>query len=390
MNYDAERSVYSLLKETNSAIRKMPSLAQIVFNAAKILINSMDLEIGNFISIIFENDSVSNFVPEFKVAVDAAVEYFDEDTQKPKRWLTAKPAIDIMAKYWMKLKISFACMQEENQVAVDATIQSILLNNEGQTKVYLEFLSFMLTLFESAQKELLKESASIIDVHATMQMLKTRLEYRISDNCYGEVVNDMLVKLKGDGKQKCLHIFAECTDAALNYLQDNYDFERDSIGAKLVQLNLSADRYNEVTLPSIQVLQSLVNELSVPDINKFDLGTEIECHSTLSVDDGFGQLSAVDKWCAILSVAGNNLPELGKFIQFIMSIPVSLEFVERMVQMIAEKDEMNREKEPSLELFNSEVLIAMNTDKQWKQCRDKFLKGEKNFNEAWAVVKDQG
>lgn len=387
VNYDNEHSVYTLLKEKSVTIQKMPSVKQIVFDSAKSLMNAMDLEIENLIRSIFECADLCEVVPELKSHMDTVMAFFDEDNHKPKQWLTIKPAVDIILQQWLKLKVSITCIHHDNKNAIDVAIQSTLLENEDQTKIYLYFLSEILILFEFTQKQMQSSTISIIDVHASMSLLKNRLEYRICENAYGSVIAEKLNSFNGSLKQKCLHTFAHCIEIALDYLQDNYDFESDSIGGKLEKLNLRLGTDGKVNLPQVGVLLNLIDHFQIPGINTTDLTHEIEFNNKLSVTDAFQKLSIVDKWREILLEGKEYLKELNKLMQFIFSLPVSLEFTERMVEIIDAKKQIKGRQELTLDTLNTEVLIHMNTDEIWN--RVKYLKGKSNFDAAVAISRER-
>lgn len=353
--------MFNLVSQQNPKIKKVISLANIVQETANELISSLNGDFEAFIYAIYDHfvtleQTVQN-LEEIQVDAVTVITFINRKKQFLTRWLTLKPAVDQILQFWEPLQAYFVKI---DQVVTTGCIQLGLFDQAERTRMGLMYLSHMLLFLETAISNLQKYSATVIDGHVAMEMLKQRLETQLETSFYGTTISDALTLLNENDQQQHLDEFNRCTEDALFYLMSAYNFKPNSLEIRMASLDLTVGPQGKPQMAPWKLFESLAKELPIVDISLNHLLMDIEFVQQYFVaNEKFWKLPIVDRWRKIFELPGCNLDHLYRLMSYILSLPVSLSHP--IGVLLTNNSNINDDK--SLwDLIRNETLIAENID----------------------------
>ncbi|KAK0146366.1 hypothetical protein N1851_014328 [Merluccius polli] len=288
----------------------------------------------------------------------AEVEYHALLRHVPTRWLSLLPAIDRLVNTWPAVRSYFLSLGQEEcpRILFDA-----LRGNEhgeedqcSELEVTLFFLQNTLKIFNCAVLSLESDSLTSIEVYALMNGLRTKLQQRNKDAFFGAKVDHILLSSDNLRVDRLKREFTSFYETAEIYLEKWFNFSETGHLFNIQCFNLKEKKeisYRQLTA-AVSTLQ-MEDELDMDELYNENCvlqdvlrNLEINSHSV-------GGL-----WAQALR-SRSAFPQYAKLLSFILSIPVSNAYSERVFSIMkgAWTDVRNR---CSFNLVRSEIKVKMN------------------------------
>ncbi|KAJ3661545.1 hypothetical protein Zmor_005936 [Zophobas morio] len=287
------------------------------------------------------------------------LEYQDLLRHVPTRWLSLHPAIDRLLKNWPAVKSYFQSEGEANNAAIIwETFQD---DDENSLPLCTLWFAHNISLIIHNSILLLENNkTTAVELHAIMKKLKMQLEQRGKDRFYGNNANQILKTLDVNKKKSFETQAQDFLNRCVNYLCNWYNFE-ESIFQHFQFLDLTSEIEWQSFETIVDVLDLNIEKDSIYEeycvlkevLNKFG-------HQKLS--------SEVDqKWVTVFKRA--HLPAISKIVSFVLSIPVSNAYCERVFSLmgIINRDERNK---IATELISAELKTRLNFDMNCSEFYD--------------------
>ncbi|CAH2088356.1 unnamed protein product [Euphydryas editha] len=197
-----------------------------------------------------------------------------------------------------------------------------------------------------------------MDIDRAMRSLFDQLKGRLADNFFGSKVKTIFKNLTEDQRQKFIsqaHIFFQ---RAITYLEERYDFGPDGIYKKFELLSLKSEE--------LKLTWDVLSEF--PCILKIEAAVDIDC-----LYSEFACLKTVfevlpkdlpnDKiWAHFFRTNdSHDFVNLKKIVGFVLSIPTSNDFCERLFSLLNNLWTKERNK-MSIDLIKAELQTRINFD----------------------------
>ena len=134
-------------------------------------------------------------------------------------------------------------------------------------------------------------------------------------------------------RSKIQQDFVKFYDSVIAYISKWFDFSSDNVMVKLTPIGL----YDELSFPD---LEQMVAALKLTDRIKMDQLHEEFCASREVIQKATKDTtkSTSEKWVAIFQNVGkDNMTNMFKIVSFVLSVPGSNAFVERIFSLMANK-----------------------------------------------------
>lgn len=175
-------------------------------------------------------------------------------------------------------------------------------------------------------------------------------------------------------------------DKCLDYLNKWFDFGESNWLCKIHKFYLK----QEVSFNDCETILEVLNLKEKLSIEMDDLYSEItllnEIFAKVKDCSEFTDKTTGQKWQHILKNTENNLPNLFKVISFLLSIPATSAFTERIFSVMNSKwrEERNR---CSISLIKNELLIYINLKIECDKAYDTFILDKKLLKNARSANK---
>lgn len=363
-NFGEHSSLFTNLKKQNRDIIKANCHAHILHNAIKHSIDKLDYDIENLVLKLYSHFSIS---AKRRESLKDCFEFNESQYQEllrhvTTRWLSLLPCIERILKSWQPLLTYFRSMRDcPNQ------IKKLLFINDNEyentpdneiPEIVMLFCCNFLKIFYDSILKLESSKVTIIDVFDVFRSIIIKLSERRDQKFFGFIVSQKLKKLDDYKAKKIEDNFLNVLNVAINYIKKWFDFDENSWLYSVSKLNLKSSLiYNDV----LKITEKLPNGLEFDLDSLFDEITIInKILELIKNDEAFVSSETADKWLFILEKAEEfEIPNVTKLISFILSIPATSAFVERVFSIMGNKwtDVRNR---ASVDLIKSELLITLN------------------------------
>lgn len=393
-NFGIHHSLFTIMKTVVPDIIKGNCHAHIVHNTVKFAMNCLTQDVENIILKIYSHFSSSAVRREELKKFVASVngEWHELKRHVGTRWLSLLPCVDNILLNWLPIRDYFVSLEDN----CPSILQNILLLNEreGQIiiEIYFHFVSHILHIFNKTVKLLEGNNITILDVYTIMNNLKKELEQRIADHFFGYDTNRKINKIEEKSPELSSMIHSNLLlfiEKSLIYLNKWFDFNSTNWLNQCQILNLNM-KIEFKQLENILDSLNLVNKLN---INVNDLYSEIimvnDIISKLSNEQVFQSKNTAEKWQMLFKSSDEILTNIFKIISFLLSIPATSAFTERIfsVMNVKWREERNR---ASINLIKNELLIYFNIDlncsdayNYFKNNRTLMAKAKSNNKYSW-------
>lgn len=373
VNYGIHNSVFQKLKETNDHLIKANCNCHVINNCVKYALKALSVDIeGIVIKTFNEFSSSSTKTAKLKDCFEfASIEYKELLRHVPTRWLSLMPALDRLLHCWPAVKQYFLVKgEDECRKEIWEFISKGMTNfetseeideckQEGISEAYLYFIHNVMTEFQTAILALESNACTVIEIDDVMRTLLGHLRNRLNDKFFGSK-NKILLKNVSDHDKNLFSVEDEnFSKRSLQYLQDRYDFSDNSIYKKLTLLSLKNDdilKWEEISeLPEL---------LNISDaIDNDELYSDYCC-----LREAFQHLPkeknmSNDKiWAHFFKRCDkNDIKNLKKLMSFVLSIPVSNAYCERVFSLLNSLHTKERNR-MAFDLIKAELVIRLNFD----------------------------
>lgn len=383
-NFGQHNSLFKHLCSENQFIVKANCHAHIIHNTVKKIVDNLDYDVENLILKVYAHFSVSakkrETLKQFSEFND--IEYKDLLHHVVTRWLSLNPCIERFLRNYLALLSYFRSLRDCPQhikkllYLKDDEFENTTLNNIPE--IYLLFLNNLLKLFEEVIKKLEKNSTSIIEIYLIFENLNKKLVERKEQKFFGYTVNQKLKQLDAPKANQIENDLLNGLTYAITYLNKWFNLEKDNnFLYNVSMLNLSnqpivyRDMCNILLFFSEKLVSSIDKDCLFDEITTLN-----EIIRTVTSDEQFKLLDPVMKWVYIFKKTNDELVNLKRILGFVLSIPASTAYTERVFSIMGNKwsDVRNRS---TLQLIKSELLITLNFDKTCSDFFDDVVKDQK-------------
>ena len=365
-NFGKHNSLFTHLKTANKNIVKANCHAHILYNALKKSLDNLNIDVENIILKIYSH--FSNAAKRREKLVEfcnfAEIEFKEILRHVTTRWLSLLPAIDRILITWSGLTSYFLSEDLSKQM------KNILLIKDNEIppeiELYLTFLSHILKLYSETTKKLESNICTAMDLYHILVEFKDKLSDKIVKNFFGYQVRELLLKITNTNERNSIeNDFKDFINITIKYIEQIFDFSENNWLYKISKVSLQSAVFNfddmllvieELNLKNILSLNidKLFEEMCIVEKNLGELGIE--------------ELSETNDKFIKLFKHFPNMPNVLQIISYLMSIPSSSAFTERIFSAMNAKwsEERNR---CSTKLIKSELIISFN---QQHSCSDFF------------------
>lgn len=366
VNFGCKQSVFTKLKTLNSKIVKANCNAHVLHNTLKKLLDVIHCDVETTVTCVYSHFSISANrrvqLQEFFDFVD--LEYHDLLRHVTTRWLSLGPAIDRLLKSWPAIISYFQSLGEDcpQRIKTHLGIQTDTDDGGVQTKVkeaYLCFIQNVCCVFEKGVLALERDDFSFCELFSVMQDVRAKLKDRLKDNYFGFGAQSILKLdcISQSLKQSIEGDFCIGLQKAVTYLEKSFNFSSDTIACTLQPFALKV-------APTFKEFSDACSILGLNDETNQDLLYD----EFSSSKDGMqhvvlrNELSAGEKWKEFFKSCEEHAPPtLFKLVSFVMSLPSSNAFPERVFSLMGSKWRSERNR-ASVELIKSELQVFVNFD----------------------------
>ncbi|CAM4613636.1 unnamed protein product [Leuciscus chuanchicus] len=375
VNYGRKHSIYQNLKHHNNKILPANCPAHIIHNAVKRASNVLKTDVESIVIKSFNHFSCSaKRVATLKEMFEFAdMDYLTLLRHVPTRWLSLLPAIDRLVSTWPAVQSYFLSLGDEECPRV---IWDALRGNEhgeedecSELQVTLFFLQNVLKIFSGAVLSLESDNLTSVEVYALMNGLRTTLQQRKKDAFFGAKVDRVFASSVTFSVDRLREEFICFYDTAEQYLEKWFNFSETGHLFNLQCFNLKERQdisYRQLTtvVSTLQMDEDLdMDELYNENCALQDVLPKLATHS-----HPVGEL-----WAQAIK-SRSAFPQYSKLLSFVLSIPVSNAYSERVFSIMkgAWTDVRNR---CSINLVRSEIKVKMNLQMSCGEFH-KFIMGK--------------
>lgn len=370
-NFGVNHSLFTNMNNLVPGLIKGNCHAHIVHNCVRHAMSFLSHDIENVILKMYAHFSHSAVrreeLKKFVASIDG--DFHEIKRHVGTRWLSLLPCIDTLLLNWSPIRSYFLSLDNCPMV-----LQNLLMLNETENdviEIYLHFCSHLLNLFNKAIKCLEGNSITILDIYGIMDNLRNGLTQRKQDLFFGYETGKK-IKLTSPELTRKIHTnFLLFIDKALEYLNKWFDFNNTNWLFTLGFINLKSKiEFNNI----VNIIENL--NLQKLNVDMDDLYGEIallnQLYNQISTSKSFAELSTAQKWQQVFK-SDDNFLNLYKVISFLLSIPATSAFTERVFSVMNSKwrDERNK---ASLNLIKNELLIYFNLNLDCKDAVQFFSK----------------
>lgn len=358
-NFGVNHSLFTNMRDLVPDLIKGNCHAHIVHNCMRHAMSFLSYDIENVILKIYAHFCHSAVKRE---ELKKFIESVDGDFHEVKRhvgtrWLSLLPCIDTLLLNWKAIRSYFVNLGENCPMILQ---NLLMLNTDNDLiDIYLHFCTHTLNLFNKTVKCLEGNCITILDVYNIMNNLKNGLTKRKQDLFFGYETGKKIKLLSSPELTSKIHRnFLLFVDKALEYLNKWFDFSDTNWLFTLSNINLKS---NVEFDHFVNIVENL--KLQKLNLNMDDLYGEIallnKLYDQIYTSEGFAELSTAQKWQQIFNKTNDDFTNLYKLISFLLSIPATSAFTERVfsVMNIKWRDERNK---ASLNLIKNELFIYLN------------------------------
>ncbi|KAG6438962.1 hypothetical protein O3G_MSEX000365 [Manduca sexta] len=390
-NFGIHHSLFTNIKKEVPHLIKGNCHAHIVHNTVKHAMGYLICDIENIVLKIYSHFSVSacrrDELKKFVSMVDG--EFHEIKRHIGTRWLSLLPAIDTLLLNWEPICNYFISLSDDCPRIIQELLK--LRDQEGEVvEIYLHFISHMLNIFNKIIKRLEGNEVTILDVYNIMCNLRNELEQRKTDKYFGYETKMRLQKIEKSSHETfntVISNFLLFIDMSISYLTKWFDFSEDNWLSILPNMSLK----NEIKFEHFEMViikAKLQDRLNITMDNLYsETITLKEIQRKITNNDKeFSEKSTVDKWQYILKNDSDSLPNIKKIISYLLSIPATSAFTERVfsVMNLKWREERNR---ASINLIKNELFIYLNLNDDCQTSFETFKNNKRLLTSAKSTQK---
>jgi hypothetical protein len=375
VNYGIHNSVFKNFNSENRFIVKANCNCHVLHNAAKYGLMKLPLDIENLVIKIYNHFSVSSKRFETLKTVYEFTEtnYLTLLKHVPTRWLTLYKAIDRLITNLEPIKLYFCGVDlGDCPLVISEFIWEESSNNKmSLSELFLHFSHQFMKIFYDTILLLEKTSTNSTHLYHIMDQLRGKLKNRIENNFFGSICNENIHSLSSENKKTFKKAALSCYKRTIEYLEKWFNYDN-SIFKLFSCLNLDDKIKYDKVIQIVKLLNIDVNN----DILFDECSLFNEVYSHLNNDDKKDNAQIL---CKILQ--SNEMPNLTKIIETVLSIPIGNDFVERVFSLMQSiwTDDRNKMR---VNLVKSEICTIVNFSMTCSEFSDHIRKNKELIKAA--------
>lgn len=363
VNYGKHNSVFQKLKDASEGIRSANCLAHLLHNTSKFATAKMSVDVENVVLKIYSHFSTS---ATRTAHLQEFCEFLEMDQcnivrHVMTRWLSLLPSVDKIVKYWAPLSSYFKSLGED---ACPKVLWECFGDEQSLHELYFFFFSHVLVLFTECIQALEGKSFCITSVYNLMKNVQSQLERRQRDGYFGFSVNNKLKELTPYQNKRCKDELLVVYDRALKYLQERYDFSKESFHSKVSMLGLKQ------AVPFEQFSEAVrACKLDVDMDGLYEEYSFVEKFVNSSAEEDW---STEERYLKLFSQKDVSLKNLKSVSAYLLSIPCSNAHTERVFSIMtsAWRNERNR---LEVDTVKAELQVCVNLQEECSEVYPTFL-----------------
>lgn len=387
VNYGVRQSVYTELQAENKNIVKANCNAHISHNTLRKVVDILDCDVESIVTAVYGHFSIS---ANRRVELQGFFEFCDMEFQEiirhvNTRWLSLGPAIERLLLSWKPIVSYFKSLGDECPVRLRKLLGLHVDNDDDDlqvkvTEAYLSFVQNLCCVFEKTVLVLEKDNKSFCELYAIMHDLRSKLKDRLSDKFFGFGAQCILKSesIPPTRKKSVEANFLVGLQKAVTYLEQWFDFSPNAITCALQPFSLKVVPSFESIANACDVLGITANvdiDTMYDELSSTKMALE-KCVADVKCD------SAAEKWQTFFISCGEHIPvNLFKVVSYVLSIPASNAFCERIFSLMNTKWRSERNR-ATVELVCAELQVSVNFSQSCTEFYDFALKDQKLLDAA--------
>jgi len=302
------------------------------------------------------------------------------------RWLSLGPAIERLLQSWPAIVSYFKSLGEDCPVRLRKLLGLQVDIDDGDlqlkvTEMYLCFVQNLCCVFEKTVLVLERDNKSFCELYNIMYDLRKKLNDRLQDRFFGFSAQCILKSelIPAAMKQSIESNLCAGLQKAVTYLEQWFDFSSGAVTRVLQPFSLQVVPSFENIITACDVLgltPSIDVDMMYDEFSSAKSGLE-----NVIADDESD--SAAVKWQTFfVSCGAKNVPvNLLKIVSYVLSIPASNAFCERIFSLMNTKWRSERNR-ATVELVSAELQVSVNFSKSCTEFYDFVLKDQKVLDAA--------
>ncbi|XP_034038426.1 uncharacterized protein LOC117521185 [Thalassophryne amazonica] len=331
--------------EVNSEILRGNCHAHIVHNTVKKALDKLSIDVENIVLKIYSFFSTSakrrESLKEFCEFCD--VEFHEILRHVVTRWLSLNPAITRLLQNWVPLKSYLISIGEECpkhlKELLKLTEDAVDEEEADTVEVYLLFCNNVLSMFEEVVKNLEKNATTSVDLYSIMDCFLKKLVQRRNDAFYGYLTRQKLQRLPPSAAEVARQEFTAFLNTAISYVEKWFDFSEENWLFHLQPLSLASGKISFDDIENISKRLHLVGRLNISMDQVYDecvtANSLLEHLTTAPQEKKWQSKGTAERWMLVLQAA--DIPNIQAVVSFVLSIPSSTGFVERIFSFMKNK-----------------------------------------------------
>ncbi|XP_054834912.1 uncharacterized protein LOC129329386 [Eublepharis macularius] len=345
-------SVFQDLKQLNGGLIQVGCMGHVIHNCLKKGMRALSFDVETFILKVYSEFSSSTKKIDSLMSFYEFVEteYKDVLQHVPTRWLSLLPAVDRVLESWSVLRTYFLAAGEEECIKI---VWEAFSTEEHASLAlcYVHFVHNLMRIFSESVKKLECDHVTCTELHSVLESLHSKLKRRKEDKFYGKLSQVILSNISAFENRKFTEEAEKTLTRCIAYLEQWYYFET-SIFEQMAVLSLN----NEVKWFD---LVTLVTALCI-DIDIDQLYNEYCVLQKLREEIVSKEQKIDQRWVKVFS----QIPERGdsqllKLVSFVLSIPVSNAFCEKIYNLMAQLWRKDRNR-LSDSVMKAELQVQLN------------------------------
>lgn len=305
------------------------------------------------------------------------------------RWLSLNRAVTRLLQNWVPLKSYLISIGEDcpRHLKKLLKLSEDVAEDEEEAdlvEVYLLFCNNVMSLFEEVVKKLEKNVTTSVDLYSVMDSFLKRLILRRDDAFYGYLTRQKLKHLPLSAAEVARQEFITFLNTAISYVEKWFDFTEGNWLFHLQPLSLASGKISFGDLEKITEQLCLVGRLNISMDEVYEeyvtANSLLERLTTVPQEkEKWQAMGTAERWMQVLQAT--DLPNIQAIVSFVLSIPSSTGYVERIFSFMKNKWTDVRNK-CSTELIRSELIVSLNYEMTCSEFYSAALKDKKLLTAA--------
>ncbi|XP_077187047.1 uncharacterized protein LOC143834264 [Paroedura picta] len=322
-------SVFQDLKQLNGGLIQVGCMGHVIHNCLRKAMRALSFDVETFVLKVYSEFSSSTKKIDSLMSFYEFVEteYKDVLQHVTTRWLSLLPAVDRVLESWSVLRAYFLSLGEDECLKI--LWEAFSADEHASLPLcYVHFVHNLMRIFSEAVKKLECDHVTCTELHSVLENLHAKLKRRKEDKFYGKSSQVILSNICPFENRKFTEEAEKTLSRCIAYLEQWYYFET-SIFEQMAVLSLNSEvKWFD--------LVTLVTALCI-DIDIDQLYNEYCVLQKLREEIVSKEQKVDQRWVKVFrQIPEHADSQLLKLVSFVLSIPVSNAFCEKIYSLMAQ------------------------------------------------------